>query len=241
MQKKSIVTNLINIFLPSGALQLRIQETAVDELVNLIEYLNFRSNVYYVDVEKVREELNINVPERKVIKNIINVDYRGEVLYPIYTVSKHLYKDHEKALVVNGKRNRNGFVCYESQKENDMKIVQSFHEHLQKVSHTSNTYVYGENVLGLNFYNKASLCAALEIADFIAYSTNQLIRSKYAPSELKTFDKQRLELLLDSFTHIQKYFKIQIKDVTKAAIDDYKELGEKVKKDREDRARYKKS
>lgn len=201
---------------------------AVNELINLLQYLKFSCNVYYVDLKKVQHALGLDKKYSPVIKDIINRDYGRELLYPIYTVSKFLYKDHEKQLT--GNRDQYGFVCYESQKENDMKVVQSFHEHLQKMGQKSRTYIYGKNVLGLNFYNKASLCSALEIADFMAYSTNQFLRLKWAKIELKNFDEHRLYLLLKSFKIVRNHFKVHIYDVTDDSINDYQELKRKIDK-----------
>lgn len=208
-------------------------KVAVEELLKLVTYLKFKSNVYYVDLNKVLKILGLNRKFSPVIKDIINREYGHEILLPIFTVSKFLYKDHEKSLV--NKRIKQGFVYYESQKENDIEIVRSFHEHLQKISQTSKTYIYGKNVLGLNFFNKASLCSGLEIADLIAYSTNQVLRSKRAKSELASFDKQRLSLLLKMFERIKKHFKIKIYDVTNDSINDFKQIKKRIVDQRADR------
>jgi ribosome recycling factor len=206
-------------------------EKTVYELVNLIQYLKFKSNVYYIDLFEVQKKLGLNKKYSKIIKHIINQDYGGECLYPIFTASKFLYKDHEKQLVTK-RGNKSGFVCYESQKENDMKIIQAFYENIQKMRKTSSVYIYGQNVLGINFYNKASLCSGIEIADFIAYSTNQELRNKNAKNELKNFDIDRLKLLLKVFDKVKKHFRIKVHDVTQESVDDFKALKTRIEEKR---------
>lgn len=204
---------------------LKIFKQATKELFNIVTDFKFVSKVAYVNLAVLRRKLGLETmmhKEHNHIKDVINNEYRRETLYPIVTVSSFLYKHHEDALI-KPKRKKQGFVFYESQKENDVKLVESFHQHVNKNNKTSRDYIYGRSILGLSFVTKRSLCAGVEIADLIAYTNTQLLRLKYSKKEL-VISKERLETLLEEYKNIKAKFSITVKDLTEKCIKGMKEI-----------------
>ncbi len=197
---------------------------AVDELKNLLSYLTFKAHVYYVDLHNLRHELDLEkfMTDESIIKDILNKDYVGHTHYPVVTITKKLYSFHEKHI---GK-SKCGFVCYESQSENDIRIVESFHLHLNHCR-SEQRYIFGKNILGINFYTKATLCAALEIADIIAYCNTQVLRKRDAQDELNSFNQERLAILFDFYKSIKKKFKIITESLTPDCRDQLRKIYDK--------------
>jgi len=193
-------------------------EAAV-ELVDVLLSIPYESNVYYIDLDKLRAELDLNKfirGKQNILKDVINKDYKGKFLQPISTILESFFSFHEKLI---NETNKSGHLCFESQREFDEQTIKSFHQTLITHNKTSTTYKYGKNLLGIHFDTKASLCGALELADFIAYGSTQYLRNKVNSIEL-TIPSDRLEILLELYRRVKKDRKIILKDVTMNCVAD---------------------
>lgn len=85
--------------------------------------------------------------------------------------------------------------------------------------------------MGLNFYTKASLCTALELADFIAYCSTQYLRNQVNSKEL-TIQSDRLKILLQAYKGVKQEQKIYLKNVTTDCIEQLEYLHTPQKKAR---------
>lgn len=186
---------------------------AAVELVDVLLSIPYESKVFYIDLYKLRDELNLNKfinRKQNILKDVINKDYKGRFLQPISTILENFFSFHEKLIKIKDKP---GYLCFESQREFDEQTIKTFHQTLIAHNKTSTTYKYGKNLLGIHFDTKASLCGALELADFIAYGSTQYLRYKVDSKEL-TIHPDRLRILLELYQRVKKDKKIYLREVT---------------------------
>lgn len=217
--KKQILQNSIKFF------------KATSELLAIFRSIKFKSKVYYIDLFELRKALGFDklIPpkENKLKLEIIN-NYKGQYLQPISTIIRHLFIYHD-SLISEGKRP--GYICFESQREFDVNTVKTFHQVSHGQGLIGNKIRYGQHILGLNFYTKASLCSALELSDFISYCSTQFLRNEINSKEL-TILPDRLSVLLEAYKSLKREYHIILRNVTDDCIKEYKALYKPQKKAR---------
>jgi len=151
---------------------------AAVELVEVFLSVPYESRVFYINLHRLRNKLNLDKfisGKQNILKDVINKEYQGRFLQPISTILERFFSFHEKLIRM---KNKPGYLCFESQREFDEQTIKTFHQTLITHNRTTTTYKYGKNLLGIHFDTKASLCGALELADFIAYGSTQHLRDK---------------------------------------------------------------
>lgn len=198
---------------------------AAIDLKSVFLSINYQAKVFYIDLVEVRNKLNLNKyinAKQNILKDVINKEYGRRFLQPIRTIIEKLFTFHE-SLILNEKKSKLGYICFESQSEFDEITVKTFHKTLHEHNKSTKVYLYGKNILGLNFYTKASLCAALELSDFISYCSTQYLRKQINSKELH-IDPKRLEVLLQAYKSIKQERKIYLKNVTTDCIQQLKNI-----------------
>jgi len=209
--KKSSLSSTKNLF------------TAAVELVDVLLSIPYECKVFYIDLHLLRKELNFNqyiIGKQNILKDVINKDYKGRFLQPINTIIEEFFSFHEKLILTKKKK---GYLCFESQKEFDEQTIKTFHQTLIVHDKKSKTYRYGKNLLGIHFDTKASLCGALELADFIAYGSTQYLRTKVNSNEL-TILPERLGILNELYKRVKKDRKIYLHNVTLDCVSELNSL-----------------
>ncbi|PJE63132.1 hypothetical protein COU88_01165, partial [Candidatus Roizmanbacteria bacterium CG10_big_fil_rev_8_21_14_0_10_39_6] len=186
---------------------------AAVELVEVFLSVPYESRVFYINLHRLRNKLNLDKfisGKQNILKDVINKEYQGRFLQPISTILERFFSFHEKLIRM---KNKPGYLCFESQREFDEQTIKTFHQTLITHNRTTTTYKYGKNLLGIHFDTKASLCGALELADFIAYGSTQHLRDKVNSKEL-TIHPTSLRILLELYLRVKKDRKIYLRDVT---------------------------
>lgn len=202
---------------------------ATIELIEVFLSIPYESQVFYIDLYEFRDRLGFNKyinGKQNILKDVINKDYRGRFLQPINTILEQFFSFHESYII---KTTKTGYLSFESQKEFDEQTLKTFHQTLQGHSTKGKAYKYGRNILGIHFDTKASLCAALELADFIAYCSTQFLRHKVNSIELH-IQPERLNILLDAYKRIKHDRKISLRNCTSECIKDLKRIYKPQKK-----------
>jgi hypothetical protein len=196
---------------------------AVIELVTVFLSVTYEAKVFYIDLKRLRKDMNFDryiTGKQRILKDIFNKEYSGNYLQPISTILEKFFLFHENYIKENKKT---GYVCFESQKEFDEQTIKTFHKTLQAHRNHATTYKYGREVLGIHFYTKASLCAALELSDFIAYCSTQHLRLEQKSTELK-IKSDRLQALVEAYRSIKQRRKIYLRNCTLECINELKSI-----------------
>lgn len=192
---------------------------AINELVEIFLSVKYEARVFYIDLFELRKELKFEqFIKSNTLKDHINREYKKKYLQPVSTILSKFFIFHEENIQ---KTKKFGSICFESQKELDEQTIKTFHATLIKHSNGVSTYKYGEKILGINFYTKASLCSAIELADFIAYGSTQYLRYTSLSPEL-TIQKERFKILMRAYKRIKSERKIQLRNCTTDCIDTLK-------------------
>ncbi len=205
---------------------INILKKAIESLVDFIVQLRLSIRICYVDLHKVRKDLNLNPyiigKKKDSFKTLMSVEYSKEILFPVITIANRLYRLHE-SLITKSNYYKSGFIYYESQSEYDLKILSSFHKYVNKSYIKNHAYSFGDLILGINFLNKSSLCAGLDIADYISYCYMQLLRKRFRKDEL-VIAKEKLTVMENHFYHLQYNSDIKSIEVTKDCVEGLKAI-----------------
>ena len=213
--------------------QLRIGKNfnmSIDELIEIISYLDIKGEVYFVDIHKLRRRLLLSEPPeyrnifsdsadekaynlsvdsyKERVKNTIG---RKKVYHPLALTLKSAFDFHFK--YINSTQTDSpdrGYIHFESLSGADRLLIEHYYKLTGKVDRS-----YQEKIIGINFHTKNSLDAGIELADLISYISFQTLRFKYRRTE------EYVNLTPESIVQIRKLrtfmrekLKIRIVEVT---------------------------
>jgi len=197
--------------------------SACINLIDVFLSIPFEAKVFYIDLPELRKKLGFNAyifGKQNYLKDVINKDYGGKFLQPINTILEEFFCFHEANML---KTKKKGYICFESQREFDEQTIKTFHQTLHSHNKGKKIYKYGKTLLGIHFDTKASLCASLELADFIAYGSTQYLRNRERSKEL-TIKPERLKILLEVYKRVKRDRKIDLRNCTTNCIDELKRI-----------------
>lgn len=187
---------------------------AADDLLKILENIEFQASVFYVDLIKLRTKYNIPSPpqkpkminasdhlkyaaEKKRYKQKLKMSFGLLVNKPIYLVSSAIFKNHRDHLLIDKENPFCGYIHFESQADSDPILIDALHKFFH--SEDGHHYKYGETIIGINFHTKGSLEAGVELADLIAYISTQSLRFKYKRklelSILSNLSKKKIDII----------------------------------------------
>ncbi len=189
---------------------------AVEELMEFLSYITFKSISFYVDLPKVRSRLHIDEPpayssagdyklKKKEFSRKLKKSLSGKIFIPLDLTIKRALNYH---LSVLKEEDAIGYVNAESNRTTDLRLVGIY-----------NTYIdidsdYGKKVLGIRLHNKKSLDAGIEIADLISYISFQTLRfSKKLNAELADVPKNRFKVIQKVRTELRN-LGVDLEEVT---------------------------
>jgi hypothetical protein len=199
---------------------------AIDKLVDFLVNLKLSARICYIDLFEVRKALHLNPyiigKKQSSFKEIISLEYNKEILYPVTVIANRLYQQHEK-LINKNSYYKSGFIFYESQSEYDLKLLTSFHKYVKKSYEKENSYSFGDLILGISFLNKSSLCAGLDIADYVSYCYTQILRERFCKNEL-IITPDKFKIMKNQYHYFMYNSDIKKFDVTEDCIRGLKEI-----------------
>lgn len=210
---------------------------AVNELIDILDHVNFTAHVFYVDLPKLQKILGIeNVPVYKRAQDLTTKKEKDEYRqkrreFEAYFKETHsgnkdkpfvlpilaAFKYHLETLEAQEKKDVykrifKGFISFESLSGADVKPIAAFHKYKDKIKEGVD---YGNKIVGLNFPTKNSLDGGIEIADLISYVSCQTLRTSHKlTSELKNISEERIKLIKKARKFMRIELKIGLTDVT---------------------------
>lgn len=205
---------------------------AVEELIDVLRYIEFQAIVYYVDLKRLRKKLSLTEPpsfknvfknkeEKRLYKETIRAfkkkieENRIDHLLPLALTQIALFKWHDSILKKNEdkdvfKRNSKAYINFESLSGSDVESVDNYHRYKEKIDG------YNEKIIGLHFHTKNSIDGGLELADIIAYVSCQALRLKLSRQELGRLseDKHLIGELRKLRKTLRDKYDVDILDVT---------------------------
>lgn len=211
---------------------------SIDELIELLNLINFQAEVYYVNLHKLRKILFLNEPpayqsefektsdkrryasQRREYEKIIT-DTVGEKkkFLPLSLTLKNAFTYHD--LKIDEMREKlldktliKGYLNFESLSGSDTMLISNFHKLKSKIS-----TAYEAKIVGLNFHTKSSLGGGIELADLISYISFQTLRSSnHLKSELENISTESLNHIKRIRNFMRKKKMISLKDITATSL-----------------------
>lgn len=213
--------------------QLRIAKNfnkAIDELIDMFDYLDIKGEVYFVDIQTLRKKLLLKEPPtyKNVFTNTLDEKtYRErqkayketvqktigkkKIFLPLALTLKSAFSFHFGKIngVDIGSPNK-GYIHFESLSGADRLLIEQYHKLRGKVNLS-----YEEKIIGINFHTKNSLDAGIELADLISYVSFQTLRFKHRRrNEYKNLTSQSISQIRKLRESIREKTKIKLVEVT---------------------------
>lgn len=214
--------------------QLRIGRNfkmSIDELIELISYLNIEAEVYCVDIPELRQNLHLSEPPtykstftssadekaynlsvdsyKKQVRNTIG---NKKVYHPLALTLKSALTFHFNHIANTTQPDApdKGYIHFESLSGADRLLIEHYYRLTGKVNSS-----YQEKIIGINFHTKSSLDAGIELADLISYVSFQTLRFKYKrTAEYSNLTPDSIEQIRRLRVFMREKLKIKIVEVT---------------------------
>lgn len=203
---------------------------AVDELSDMLDYLDIKGEVYFVDMQALRKKLRLNEPhayknifsnteEQKIYREnqeaykstVLKTIGKKKIFLPLALTLKNAFSFHFGKINIAQVDNPNkGYIHFESLSGADRLLIEQYHKLRDKVSPS-----YKGKIIGINFHTKNSLDGGIELADLISYISFQTLRFKHRRvNEYKNLAIRSIIQVKRLRKSIREKAKIKVVDVT---------------------------
>ncbi|GEM_PF-4734570 len=206
---------------------------ATRDLLEMIKYIDFHAEVYYVDLKSLRTKYRIGIPpidpgrgatvSAKTTYTQAKQDYRQLIItqmgkkteyYPLKLCLFRSFQKHSQTLQTSP--DNKGSINLESIATSDGRYVDIYHNYATSDLH----YRHGNEIIGMNLHTKASTNGGgIEIADFISYISLQTLRKEHKlRGELSNINPSKLRLFKEIRDYMRTKFSVHLIDITGDAV-----------------------